>query len=131
MKNRYRKVIFIVAIAIYILTGFIQGLAQDNLSAKNNEILTEIRVDVKYIKENIQYNRNDIKELKTGLVVLDKRVTLQEERNIYMTECINRVDKRDGWLLTIIGTFMAAMLILQIKRFKTHRREDNNGEEDN
>jgi len=132
MKNLYRKAILITIIVIFLLPGIIAGAEEQDVSSKNNEILTEIRVDVKYIKENIQSNREDIKELKRGFSLLDKRITLQEERNIYITDCIDRVDKRDGWLLGIIGTLMTAVLIMQIKRSRSHRKEDEeNGELDN
>ncbi len=133
--NRFYRIGFVVVIVFIFLAGQALGVGaqiDESFSSRNNGLLTEIRIDVKYIKENIQNNRDGIKELKTGFVLLDKRITLQEDRNIYMAQCIDRVDNRDGWLLSIIGTFMAAMLALQYKRSRAHRKEDEeNGEKDN
>lgn len=134
MKNLFRKTIIIAFIVLFMLPGIAIAKEEtpEEISRKNNEILTEICIDVKYIKENIGTIKADIKELQSETSSQDKRITLQEERNIYMSQSIDRVDKRDGWLLTIIGSFMAAILIMQVKGNWSSRKEDeDNGKENN
>ena len=134
MKNLFRKTIIIAFIVLFMLPGIAIAKEEtpEEISRKNNEILTEICIDVKYIKENIGTIKADIKELQSETSSQDKRITLQEERNIYISQSIDRVDKRDGWLLTIIGSFMAAILIMQVKGNWSSRKEDeDNGKENN
>lgn len=118
------KVAIIAGIIIWILLAAIAGInAQEN--QEQLKILTEISVDIKYIKKNISDIKEDNRELKEDTIVLGSRVTRVEERQINIKENIYGITERSNWVTGIIGSILVIMLGLQLKRSYSHRK--NNG----
>ena len=117
------KVAIIAGIIIWILLAAIAGInAQEN--QEQLKILTEISVDIKYIKKNISDIKEDNRELKENAVILGSRVTRVEERQINIKENIYGITERSNWVTGIIGSILVIMLGLQLKRSYSHRKEN-------
>lgn len=101
------------------------GEANTQEDTEQFKILTEISVDIKYIKKNISEIRENNRELKEDTVILGSRVTRVEERQINIKENIYTVTERNNWITGIIGSVLILMLGLQLKRSFSHRK--NNG----
>ena len=127
--NRHLKISIIAGvIAILLFTLLIEVNAQGGIT-EQLEILTEIRIDIKYIKNNINEIKNDNKSIKEHIEILEDRVTRTEERQISIKEEICNVTERNSWFSGLIGSVLILILGLQIKRNMNHRK--NNGETDN
>lgn len=123
MKYLPLKVTIIIGIIIIILaTILIRVNAQEN--QEQLKILTEISVDIKYIKKNISDIKEDNRELKEDAVVLGSRVTRVEERQINIKENIYGITERSNWVTGIIGSILVIMLGLQLKRSYSHRKDN-------
>ena len=124
--NQHLKISIIIgAIAILLLTLLIQVNAQEG-TAEQLKILTEIRIDIKYIKNNINEIKNDNKAIKEHIGILEDRLTRTEERQIGIKKEICNVTERNNWFSGLIGSILILILGLQIKRNMNHRK--NNGE---
>ena len=126
--NRYLKAGIITGIMAIILLIFLVRInAQPNTDQYNDlsKILTEISVDIKYIKSNINEIKQDNRGLKDDAIILSSRVTRVEERQITIKENIYTVTERNNWVTGIIGSVLILMLGLQLKRSFSHRK--NNG----
>ena len=113
--------------AIILLIFLVRTNAQPNTDQYNDlsKILTEISVDIKYIKSNINEIKQDNRGLKDDAIILSSRVTRVEERQITIKENIYTVTERNNWVTGIIGSVLILMLGLQLKRSFSHRK--NNG----
>lgn len=126
MKNQHLKIAIIAGIIAGILIFcFIKVNAETD--TEQLKILTEISVDIKYIKNDISEIKGDNQEIKSDAVKLGSRVTRVEERQITIKENIYDVSERNNWITGIIGSILILMLGLQLKRSYSHRK--NNGKE--
>lgn len=121
--NRYLKKGITIGILIIILSmPLFLGNAQEGQDQL--KLLTEISVDIKYIKKNISEIREDNQGLKEDTIILGSRVTRVEERQINIKENIFQVTERNNWITGIIGSVLIIMLGLQLKRSYSHRKEN-------
>lgn len=130
--NRYLKAGIITGImAVILLIFLIRINAQPSTDQYNDlgKILTEISVDIKYIKSDINEIKQDNRGLKSDAIKLGSRVTRVEERQVTIKENIYSVTERNNWITGIIGSVLILMLGLQLKRSYSHRK--NNGKESN
>lgn len=117
------KVAIIAGIIIFILLAVMMKINAET-NPEQFKILTEMSVDIKYIKKNISEIREDNRGLKEDTVILGSRVTRVEERQINIKENIFQVTERNNWITGIIGSVLIIMLGLQLKRSYSHRKEN-------
>lgn len=125
--NRYLKAGIITGIMAIILLIFLVRInAQPNTDQYNDlsKILTEISVNIKYIKSDINEIKQDNRGLGEDAIILGSRVTRVEERQVTMKENIYNVTERNNWVTGIIGSVLILMLGLQLKRNFSHRKND-------
>ena len=92
------------------------------------KLLTEMSMDIKYIKNNIAEIKKDNQIIKSDAIGLGSRVTRVEERQITIKENIYDISERNNWITGIIGSIMILMLGLQLKRSYAHRKNDHGKE---
>lgn len=85
------------------------------------KILTEISVDIKYIKDSIADIRHDGRELKLNVQELDRRVLKVESKTDSFEGMLCDITERNNWFMGIIGAMLIAVLGLQYKRSNTFR----------
>jgi len=123
MKQRYlNKTILSIFILIIILLSSFATYA--NTTEEFTKILTEISIDIKYIKNNIVNLNTETQGIKKDIGELGTRVTVVEERQINIKEDVCDVNAKNTWFMGIIGSLMVLSLGVQIKRSKNHRKED-------
>ena len=122
---KYHRLKMGLIMGFIIIFTMVSGEAKAQGDTEQFKILTEISVDIKYIKKNISEIRENNRELKEDTVVLGSRVTRVEERQINIKENIYTVTERNNWITGIIGSVLILMLGLQLKRSFSHRK--NNG----
>lgn len=123
MKSQYLKIaIFTGFIALLLMVLFIRVNAQ--AETEQLKILTEISIDIKYIKDDIQEIKIDNKDVKKELADVGTRVTKVEERQTVIKENINEVSEKNNWVTGLIGSILLLMLGLQLKRSYAHRKND-------
>ena len=124
MKQQYLKIIIITGIIVAILIfGLIKVNAQENL--EQLKILTEMRVDIKYIKSNINEIKNNNKIAGEQVNTLKNRVTKVEERQTNIKSDLYEIAGRNNWVTGFIGSILLLMLGLQLKRSYSHRKNNN------
>jgi len=124
MKQRYLKPLIITGVIIVILVMIlIRANAQDN--SEQFKILTEISMDIKYIKDDMSEIKQDSKETKGQLTNLGTRITMVEGKQSNLKENIISITERNNLFSGFAGSILLLMLGLQIKRNFTHR--NNNG----
>ena len=124
MKQRYLKIIVITGIiAAILIFGLIKVNAQENL--EQLKILTEMRVDIKYIKSNINEIKNNNKMAGEQVNTLKNRVTKVEERQTNIKSDLYEIAGRNNWVTGFIGSILLLMLGLQLKRSYSHRKNNN------
>ena len=124
MKQRYLKIIVITGIiAAILIFGLIKVNAQENL--EQLKILTEMRVDIKYIKSNINEIKNNNKMAGEQVNTLKNRVTKVEERQTNIKKDLYEIAGRSNWVTGFIGSILLLMLGLQLKRSYSHRKNNN------
>ena len=122
--NRHLKVIIIVGIiAIILLLLFIKINAQEG--EEQLKILTEMKIDIKYIKSNINEIKEDNKIAKEQMRKLENRVTRTEERQLVIRNDLCEIAEKNNWVTGFIGSVLLLMLGLQLKRSYSHRKETN------
>ena len=104
---------------------FLSNAQEDREQLK---LLTEMSMDIKYIKDNIVEIKQDNHRIKSDAIGLGSRVTRVEERQITIKENIYDVSERNNWITGIIGSILSLMLGLQLKRSYTHRKNDHGKE---
>ena len=125
--NRYLKKGIAIGILIIILSmiPFFSNAQEDRDHLK---LLTEMSMDIKYIKNNIAEIKKDNQIIKSDAIGLGSRVTRVEERQITIKENIYDISERNNWITGIIGSIMILMLGLQLKRSYSHRKNDHGRE---
>lgn len=124
MKQQYLKIVIITGIIIAMLIfGLIRVNAQENL--EQLKILTEMRVDIKYIKSNINEIKNDNKTAGEQVNTLKNRVTKVEERQTNIKNDLYEIAGRNNWVTGFIGSILLLMLGLQLKRSYSHRKNND------
>jgi len=133
MKNQYRKAGIIAGIiALIFLVVFIKINAQETTQqAEQFKILTEMGIDIKYIKNNIMEIKEINKDLVKEIDCLDTRVTRVEERQDTIKKDIISVTEKNNWFMGFVGSLLLIMLSMQVKRRNAYREEDTNGKGDN
>ena len=117
------KVAIIAGIIIWILLAIITNINAET-DPEQFKILTEMSIDIKYIKKNISDIKENNRELKEDTVILSSRVTRVEERQINIKENIYQITERNNWITGLIGSILIVMLGLQLKRNYSHRKEN-------
>ena len=131
MKNRYLKAgITAGIIALIFLVIFIKINAQEtSQQAEQFKILTEMCIDIKYIKNNIMEIKGSNKDLAEEIDCLDTRVTRVEERQDTIKKDVISVTGRNNWFMGFVGSLLLIMLSMQVRGSNAHRKE--NGEKNN
>lgn len=125
--NRYLKKGITIGILIIIL-GMTQIFSNAQEDRDHLKLLTEMSVDIKYIKNSISEIKEDNQIIKSDAIGLGSRVTRVEERQITIKENIYDISERNNWITGIIGSIMILMLGLQLKRSYSHRKNDHGKE---
>lgn len=120
MNKQFLKATIIVLIFIFLLP-LAAGAQETNDMTK---ILTEMSVDIKYIKNNIVTLSEETRGMKENIGELGTRITVVEERQINIKDEVCDVNSKNNWFLSIIGSMMLLSLGVQMKRSHAHRRED-------
>ena len=121
--NRLLKVTIITGIiAIILLILLVRINAQEG--TEQLKILTEMSVDIKYIKKNINEINNNNKIMREQIARLDNRITITEERQINIKKEICGVTEKNNWFSGLIGSILILILGLQLKRNYNHRKDD-------
>jgi hypothetical protein len=124
MKQKYLKPLIITGFIIIILAIIlIKVNAQDN--SEQFRILTEISMDIKYIKDDMSEIKQDSKETKGQITNLGMRITMVEGRQTGLKENIGSITERNNLFSGFAASILLLMLGLQIKRNFSHR--NNNG----
>jgi len=131
MKNRYLKIAIIAGfIALLLIVLSIRVNAQTTKEqVEQLKLLTEICVDIKYIKTNIDEIKRNNLTATNQIIVLENRVTRVEERQITIKENLVDISIRNNWFLGLVGSILLLMLTMQIRRNNAHKK--GNGEENN
>ncbi len=91
-----------------IMVVFEAGYAQDGTFDK---LLTELRVDIKYIKSGIEELKKTSKDLGDELLLLDKRVTEVEHQADKLEDSMHRITTLNTWFFGIFGTMVGFLFI--------------------
>ena len=121
LKNFLRLVFLIVA--ILLLFSVMKGNCQS--MSTQERLLTEISVDVKYIKTNIEELKIDFKGIQAELTKLDKRVTNVESRTTNLENVICNLENINKWFLSILAAIIGGLVLFQYKRASNFK--GNNG----
>ena len=122
LKNFLKWVIiigFILAAWIYF-TG--SGNCQE--LSEQEKLLTEISVDVKYIKSSIEELKIDFKSIQSDLNLLEKRVTNVENKTTNLENVICNIESINKWFLGILATIVGGLVLYQYRRASTFRKND-------
>jgi len=122
MRQRYLEIIIGL---ILILSIFNLGEVAAQENPEQLKILTEMKVDIKYIKYNIieiKTNNNNNNE-KIG--ILENRMIKTEERQISIKEELFGIAQKNNWVTGFMGSLMLLLLGLQLKRNAKHRKDEN------
>ena len=122
MRQRYLKLIIGL---ILILSIFNLGEVAAQENPEQLKILTEMKVDIKYIKYNIieiKTNNNNNNE-KIG--ILENRMIKTEERQISIKEELCEIAQKNNWVSGFMGSLMLILFGLQLKRNVNHRKGEN------
>ena len=124
MRQRYLKPLVIAGFIIFLLAiVMVRATAQEN--SEQFKILTEISMDIKYIKDDIGEIKQDSKETKGQITNLGTRITMVEGRQTNLKEDIGGITERNNWFSGLAGSILLLMLGLTIKRSYSYR--NNNG----
>lgn len=133
MKSQYLKIAIIAGfIALLLMVLFIRVNAQSAEEIRNKEqtkLLTEMCLDIKYIKNNIIEMKDNNKSLAIQVIAMNTRVTKVEERQIVIKKDIMEVSNRSNWYSGFVASILLLLLTMQIRRNNAHRK--NNGKENN
>ena len=92
-----------------------------------NEIITEMSVDIKYIKDNISEIKEDNQKLQSEIIRLGNKVAIVEERQTNIKANLCEITERNNWFIGLVGSLLIITLGMQIKRSSSYRK--NNGKE--
>ena len=113
--SKYFKWILIIGFVLLVwLWVFGDGICQ-SLSTQE-KILTEIAVDIRYIKESLAEIRIDNRETKLTVLELERRVGSLEHKTTSFEQMICEITERNNWFMGIIGAMLITVLGLQYKR---------------
>ena len=120
LKNFLRLMLLMVAILLLfsVMKGYCQSLSTQE------KLLTEISIDVKYIKTNIEELKTDFKSIQSELTNLDKRVTNVENRTTNLENIICNIEQINKWFLGILATIIGGLILYQYKRAGNFRKDD-------
>jgi septal ring factor EnvC (AmiA/AmiB activator) len=124
MRNFLKWVIIIGFILVALLFIYNKGYCQTEESVV--EILTSMRVDIRYIKSSIDEIKADYRNLNNKLIDLEIRVTRVEDKTTGIENTLCEITERNNWYLGIFGLLVGGMLLFQYKRSLTFR--SGNGE---
>lgn len=120
MLRNFLKWILIIGIMLLMWVYFSNDSQCQDLS-KQEKLLTEISIDIKYIKTNIEDMRQESKEIKQEVRDLDKRVGTIENKTNSFENTLCEITERNNFFMGIIGAMLIAVLGLQYKRTNTFR----------
>ena len=120
LKNFLRLMLLMVAILLLfsVMKGYCQSLSTQE------KLLTEISIDVKYIKTNIEELKTDFKSIQSELTNLDKRVTNVENRTSNLETVICNIESINKWFLGILATIIGGLILYQYRRASNYRKDD-------
>jgi len=120
LKNFLRLMLLMVAILLLfsVMKGYCQSLSTQE------KLLTEISIDVKYIKTNIEELKTDFKSIQSELTNLDKRVTNVENRTSNLETVICNIESINKWFLGILAAIIGGLVLYQYRRASNYRKDD-------
>lgn len=126
MQGNCRKIIIIVIMAFLLILVLYKVNARAETEQNISQLLTEMSVDIRYIKNSISEIKEDNQDMRKREVTLGSRVTRVEERQITIKASLCDVTERNNWFMGLIGTLMILTLGMQIKRSSSHRKNSGN-----
>ena len=122
MRQRYLKLIIGL---ILILSIFNTGEVKAQENPEQLKILTEMKVDIKYIKYNIIEIKTNNNKNNEKIGILENRMIKTEERQISIKEELCEIAQKNNWVSGFMGSLMLILLGLQLKRNVNHRKGEN------
>lgn len=124
----------VLLITLLILLFFVQESHCQEMTSQE-KILTEISIDVKYIKANINELKTDFKSIQADLkalddkvqsqlLVIDKRMTTVEGRTDNLERVICNIEKINTYFLGILAAIIGGLVLYQYKRASNFRKDD-------
>lgn len=108
------KLKYVILVVVIILNlGSVLGLCQSMTDYE--KLLTEISIDVKYIKTNIEKINEDFKDVQKQINSLDKRVSEVENKTINLESIICNLETINKWFLGILATLITGLILYQYR----------------
>jgi peptidoglycan hydrolase CwlO-like protein len=118
----FLKWLLIIGFILIVLAYFSgDGQCQEN---SNEKILTEISVDVKYIKQNIGELKDNFKDIQEEIKGLEHRVTNVENKTANLESIVCSIESINKWFLGILATIIGGLILYQYRRANNFRKDD-------
>ncbi|MCC7574796.1 hemolysin XhlA family protein [Candidatus Woesearchaeota archaeon] len=123
MLRNFLKWVIIIG---FILATWVYFTGSGNCQelSEQEKLLTEISVDVKYIKSSIGELKIDFKSIQSDLNLLEKRVTTVENKTTNLENVICNIEQINKWFLGILATIIGGLILYQYKRAGNFRKDD-------
>jgi len=123
MLKIFLKWILIIGFVFVALLYFFGDSFCQELS-EQEKLLTEISVDVKYIKSSIGELKIDFKSIQSDLILLERRVTNVENKATNLENVICNIEQINKWFLGILAAIIGGLILYQYKRAGNFRKDD-------
>lgn len=114
MRKLFKWILIIGFIFLVWLYFFGNGNCQ--VPSNQEKLLTEISIDVKYIKANIEELKTDSKSMQTDFNILERRVTNVEHKATNLENIICNIENINKWFLGILATIIGGLVLFQVRR---------------
>ncbi len=122
MRTYLKWLLIIGFVAVGLLFFLNKGNCQE---ISHDKLLTEMSVDIRYIRKSIGEMRDDYKIMTSRIAELDTRVTRVEDKTSVIEKTLYNIAERNNWYLGLFGILVGGMLLFQYKRSYAFR--NNNG----
>ncbi len=123
MRN-FLKWVLIIGF-IFVAWVYFTGSGNCQELSEQEKLLTEISVDVKYIKSSIGELKIDFKSIQSDLTKLEHRVTNVEHQANNLENIICNIENINKWFLSILAAIIGGLVLFQYKRASNFK--GNNG----
>ena len=105
-----------VVIVVAVICWSRVGCGQE---ASYEQVLTEIRIDIKYIKAGIEELKAGDKLLREEVSNLDKRVTTVEHKTDRLEDVICEVSQTNRWAFGIVAVLISSVILFDFQKRKS------------